>query len=259
MDVYNSLEGYFNDEQAYGINEFLKFGELYKANPELLRQLSQKAKQGQGLSEIEQTDLYMILYSSDPQVKQTTIDKIGKLTEEEAAKRLKKIDSEYSEYELKEDLESFLLGMRKEDIKLLLSNDIDSQTLIRVINRAKKDSNKQLELDSRSLLVLVDLIEQLNNSELSREEISKIARNVYTQDPNTLAQIRKSFTNIREKVREFYEIEAQSELTNIQELMKHPEFLEKDGDDIIVDLSRTRHTLYGHVLGTSIPDFFFFF
>ena len=84
MDVYNSLEGYFNDEQAYGINEFLKFGELYKANPELLRQLSQKAKQGQGLSEIEQTDLYMILYSSDPQVKQTTIDKIGKLTEEEA-------------------------------------------------------------------------------------------------------------------------------------------------------------------------------
>ena len=256
MDVYNSLEGYFNDEQAYGINEFLKFGELYYVNPELLKQLSQKAKQDQGLSEIEQTDLYMILYSSDPQVKQTTIDKIGKLTEEEAAKRLKKIDSAYSEYEIKEDLETFLLGMNGSNIGDLLSRDIDSQTLIRVINRAKKDSNKQLELDSRSLLVLVDLIEQLHNSNPSQEKISEIARNVYTQDSKTLSQIRRTFANVREKVRKYYELEAQSELTNIQELMKHPEFVEKDGDDIIVDLSRTRHTLYGHVYSKSIPEFF---
>ncbi len=256
MDAYNTLEGYYRDEQAYGINEILKFGELYKTNPELLRQLSQKAKQGQGLSEIEQTDLYMLLYSSDQQLKHAaTIDDIGKLTEREAARRLERLDKA-PKVAIKDDLVSFLLGMNEIEVNDLLTHDIDSQTLIRVINRAKKDSNKRLELDSKNLLVLVDLIEQFKNSDPSLEEIRKIARNVYTQDPNTLAQIRRSFANVREKVREFYEIEAQSELTNIQELMKHPEFVEKDGDDIIVDLSRTRHTLYGHVLGTSIPAFF---
>ena len=256
MDAYNSLEGYFKDEQAYGFNEILKFGELYKANPELLRKLNQRVKQEQGLSEVEQTDLYMLLYSSDQQLKQeATIDDIGKLTEREAARRLEKLDIAPTPT-IKDDLTSFLLGMNEIELGSLLKHDIDSQTLIRVINRAKKDSNKQLELDSRNLLVLVDLIEQLKNSDPTQEEISRMARNVYTQDPKTLAQIRRSFVNFREKVRKFYEIEAQSELTNIQELMKHSEFVEKDGDDIIVDLSRTRHTLYGHVLSTSISAFF---
>ena len=256
MSIYKSLEGYYQDKQAYGIDELLKFSELYYVNPELLKLLSQKAKTDQGLSEVEQMDLYMILYSSDKMLKEeATIADIGKLTEREAAKRLERLPGAYGT-EIKDDLFTFLLGMDSRDVGNLLKLDIDSQTLIRVINRARKDSNKQLEMDSRSLLVLVDLIEQIQYSEAPGDELSKFAQNVYMQDPMMLAQIRRAFSNVREKVRQFYEKDAQSELTNVQALMENPEFVEKDGEDIIVDLSRTRHALYAHVLGTSVSEFF---
>lgn len=256
MDIYKSLEVYYKDEQAYGINELLKFAELYHYNPELLKALGQKTISGQVLSEEEQMDLYVVLYSSDTKLKEnTTFDDIGKLTEREAARRLEKLEHS-TNATIKSDLVSFLFGMNETEVGNLLKLDIDSQTLLRIINRAKKDGNKQLEANSRNLLVLVDLIEQIHYSDPYKEDITEIARNIYSQDPKTLTQIRRSFANVREKVRQFYEIEAQSELTNVQDLMKHPEFVEKDGEDIIVDLSKTRHTLYGHVLGTTVPAFF---
>ena len=255
MSAYRLLEGYYNDQQAYGIDKFLRFSQLYIQNPELLRQLG-KRSQNQGLVEKEQVDLYTLLYSSDDELKQaTTIDDIGLLTEKEAKKRQERIESSDA-IQIKFSMLSFMTGMDSNQIQKLLSQDIDSRTIQRTINRAKKSGDAKLENDARILLVVVDALEQFCYADISKEQISKVAKNLYNQNPELLMKVRKVFTNLPETVRKFYEHEAQSELTSLKDIVdNHPELVEWYRGVPIVDLSKIKHTIYTHVLGVSVKDF----
>ena len=256
MDLYKTLENLIDDDMAVGVNKFLKFARLFRENPEFMKAVEARVREGKELSEDEKTDFYMIMYGRDQTTRaEFKVEDLGHLTALERDKRLAKL-GRISRYEMMTDLATFLFNADQAEISALLEHDIDSQTLIRIMKRAQKDGNRVLEQNCKYLYLLVDMIEQFNYTKASDEQLIDFARKVYGSDEEKLEQIRKSFSNIREVVRHFYEVEARSELTNVSELMHNPDFVEKDGDDLIVDLSKTRHTLYGHVLGTSLDAFF---
>ena len=264
LEIYERLQGIIDDDKALGVNKFLKFVGLYNANPELLKSLDKKVKEGQVLSDEEKVDFQIIMYGNDKTLRQdVTIDDLGKLTEIERDVRLQRL-KQYSGNQYmygspaKDDLATFLFNMNSSSLGELLKRDINTQTILKIMNRAKKDGKESLYEDSQYMYVLIDMIEQFHAVKDDNTEMIEFAKRIYESDPKKLAQIRKSFFNITETVRNFYEREAQSELTNIASLINNPEFVEKDGEDIIVDLSKSKHTLYAHVLspGMSIPSFF---
>lgn len=255
MDIYKSLSSYIDDDKALGVNKFIKFANFYNSNSELLQELSESVKSGIKLSEKEKSDFYVLMYSKNEESRvDVKISDLGRLTEVERDKKINRLE-DISDEEAKEDLSTFLFNMGQSNILDLFDHDINTQIILQIVQRAQKDKNQELEVDAKYMYVLIDMIEQFYYSHLD-ENFKNFAKSIYESDIDDLAQIRKTFSNISELVRKFYEREAQSELTNISELMKNPEFVEMDGDDIIVDVSNCRHTLYGHVLGTSVEEFF---
>lgn len=256
VGLYGNLEKLINDDKAGGVNKFLKFAGLYNANPELLSKINEKVKAGQVLTEQELMDFQIVMYGKDENLrKEVTFDDLGKLTERERDKRLNRLDDSIG-YGLKEGLCTFLFNMSSNEISTMLHKDINTQTILRILERANKKGNESLSENAQYMYVLVDMLEQISSVDLPEKELREFARKIYESDPVKLNSIRKSFFNLRETVRGFYEKEAKSELTDIQALMNNPDFVEKDGDDIIIDLSHSEHVVYAHVLGTSVSEFF---
>lgn len=252
--VSKTLWKVYYDNKANGINKFMNFAALYDKNPDFLLTLAKNVQNGKQLSSEEILDLYIILNSENTEQRHFSVENLGNYTEIERNTRMQKMKSGTTPEQIKKDLISFLFNIN--DAKDFLEHNIDTQTIIRIMNRAKKDGKLELTLASEYLMVLVDILEQLQYGDLSLQQITKIAQNVYSQDIKVLAQIRKDFCRIDELVRYYYEMEAKQELTNIQSLINNPTFASKDGNDLIIDLSQSRHTLYAHVLTTSMSKFF---
>lgn len=256
VELYGNLNTLINDEKAGGVNKFLKFAGLYNANPELLSKINERIKTGKALTEQELMDFQIVMYGKDENLrKEVTFDDLGKLTERERDKRLARVDSGLG-YGLKDDLCTFLFNMSSSEISTMLQKDINTQTVLRILERANKKGNESLSENAQYMYVLVDMLEQISAADLGEKDLREFARKIYESDPAKLNSIRKSFFNLKETVRGFYEKEAQAELTDLQALMNNPDFVEKDGEDLIIDVSHSEHVIYGHVLGTSVSEFF---
>ena len=256
VELYGNLNTLINDDKAGGVNKFLKFAGLYNANPELLSKINERINAGEILTEQELMDFQIVMYSKDEILrKEVSFEDLGKLTERERDKRLARIESGTG-YNLKDDLCTFLFNMSSNEISTMLQKDINTQTILRILERANKKGNESLSENAQYMYVLIDMLEQISVADLDEKDFSEFARMIYESDLAKLNSIKKSFFNLRETVRGFYEKEAQTELTDLQALMNNPDFVEKDGDDIIIDLSHSEHVIYGHVLGTRVSEFF---
>ena len=255
-ESFKRIEGFINDEQGVGINKYLNYAKLFSINPkiceEFVESISQEELDTGHLSKVHKiqlTDFETLMYNAPIDlIKNADISYLGRITEIKRENGLKSIEKDLENP--KSLVFDYLFNMNEVQIKNLLENDINTRTLLTIENRAKEEGNTELEFRAKELCVLVDTIEQISYSDMSYEEIKKFAYNIFNQDINTIKLIRSEFGNLKEVVRSFYEYEAQTELTSVQDLIKNRHDLVEQTDDkfLIIDVRNTKHTFYAHAL-----------
>lgn len=264
---FQKIEGFINDEQGVGINKYLNYAKIFSINPELCEEFAksiseEEIKEGKLTREhqIQLADFETLMYNSSKEfIKGSNIDTLGRITEIKRESLLEALNLYSDTKKIKGLVFDYLFNMNSEEIEAWLRNDINTKTLLTVEKRAKEDGNEELSYRAKELFVLVDMIEQINYSDASIEEIKKFANNIFNQDINTIKLIRAEFGNLKEMVRNFYEYEAQTELTSVQDLIKDRSDLIEETNDgfLIIDVRNTKHTFYAHALSQNNFKMFF--
>lgn len=264
---FQKIEGFINDDQGLGINKYLNYAKIFSINSELceefVKSISEEETTAGKLTkehQIQLADFEILMYNSSEEfIKGSNIDTLGRITEIKRESLLEALNLYSDTKKIKGLVFDYLFNMNSEEIEAWLRNDINTKTLLTVEKRAKEDGNEELSYRAKELFVLVDMIEQINYSDASIEEIKKFANNIFSQDIKTIKLIRSEFGNLKEMVRKFYEYEAQTELTSVQDLIKDRSDLieETENGFLIIDVRNTKHTFYAHALDKEHFKMFF--
>ena len=260
LNFYSKAKDIINDDKALGINRFLHMAHLYCENESLCKDVLDRGVDQ--LSDAERFGLEQVLYQRVSLPKnEITFDNLSRIIERE--RDLKKIRLErtavYGVKDIKEDILGYLFGSDSITINTLLEKNLNTKTLAIMAERANKDGNTELEYIARYAGIVFEMIERVQYTNVSETELREFANHLYQMPIEKMIEIRKKFSNLEELVRDVYETEAQTELTDISAMLRNEKnytVCETNPEVKIIDLSNKRHTIYGHVLGTDLDTFF---
>ena len=250
----NLISPHIDDNQALGVNKFLTISRFYMQQGSFCKDLLKELDAGRELSEVEIANLQTLIYRESSSWDTVTPSNLKDLISIEK-ERLSRTGS-------KDALLTFLFNIDSTEVDTILATRINSRTIAEIHNRAKQDGNEKLMVESDFMGVIVDLIENIKFN-YTPSDIDKIIDNLVSKPDESIMKLRKSFGNVKELIRHFYEIEAKEELLDLDTLKENPEFTKEypgrdEGTTVkVVDVSKMRHTVYAHVYsGGAIQNYF---
>ena len=206
-----NVETFIKDNQALGVNRFLTIAKFYNQNSVLCNQLVERFKENNDLSEIEKINLQTLMNRKEDNETKITEDTLKNLISIEQKKLAE------NPYVDRDDIYTFLFNMKENDIIDFLRITLNSKTIAQIRNRAKEDENIKLLTETNYIGTIVDIIENMKYN-YTYEDFNTLKNTLANAPEEQIMQIREVFGNITEMARKFYEIEAQEELINIEEL-----------------------------------------
>lgn len=153
-------------------------------------------------------------------------------------------------YELKNEILLNLCGITFEDFQTMLSQEININTLEKISKKELSNSDLQKVL---TLKLFLDTINKTINSTTNKEDLKEMLKLFDTQEKRSeYSSIISYFSNIHEKIRSIYEIDANISLTNLENLTdEQKEDITKkvsiNNEEIkYYDLSTYEHGIYVH-------------
>lgn len=254
IKFYNFISSYINDSRALGVNKFLTIARFYIKQEDFCEELLRKFDYKNKLSQIAMANLQILIYRETESTESLNLNDLENLIAIEKRKLATNPN--------KDTLMTFLFNIDSRKAELILKTSINSKTIAQICSRAKKDKNNQLLVEANLIGIIIDIIENILYN-YSDDNIQKIVDRLQDFNNEFIAKIRYAFGNIQELIRQFYEIEAQQELIDIDALKKNSEItkeypgLEKGSAVKVIDVSNMKHTLYVHVYkGTDITGLF---
>ena len=145
FEVYENFETYIEDEKVLGINKFLNIVHFYNYNIKFCEELCEKMKTGYKLTDIEKVNLNVLLYrNTEEKEGELKVENLGKITEDEREEYKK--DLEIHNSSCRGNLLRYLFNINLRETEDILQHQMNSKTLIRIINRAKKEKNMSYKI-----------------------------------------------------------------------------------------------------------------
>lgn len=256
LNFVKNVSPLIKDDQALGVNKFLTIAKFYNKNPEFCQELIKRFEEHKELSEIEKVNLQTLMYRKENNLEINDNSLKNLISIEQQNLINGSLNSENFSAINRNDIFVFLFNMTEDDICDFLKSNLNSKTIAQIVNRAKEDNNKKLLNEANYMGIIIDIIENIVYN-YSYEALNKLRVSLATAPQEKILQIRKTFGNITEMTRQFYEIEAQEELIDINKLKQDAKICKEYNGIKVIDLSKIRHTFYAHVFsGEDFNSFF---
>lgn len=241
------------DDKAHGVNKFLTITRFYDMNSNFCNSILERLEREEKLTELELINLETLIYRNSKSNIYIDSFNLERLIEIEQLQLL----GDSANITNKNKIFAFLFNMSEWEVDEFLNKNINSKTIAQIRSRAIEDNNRKLLLEADYIGIIVDIMENIKYN-YSDVELNNIVNTLANAPQSQIVKVRKTFSNIPEMARHFYEIEAQEELTDIQTIIENnPELVTEYGGVKIIDLSNKKHTVYAHVYEGTNFDLFF--
>ena len=255
LKFYNVIKEYIEyDQEAYGIDIFYKTINLYCLKPELCHEITEK-----GLTKQEAIYLIEMLNKKDIPTEESLSDIDKK--EESMIDRIKSVlENSVSAEEIKNTILKLIFNMDIREFNDILENYINYDTLAKIRKKAEKNPTKNEEILSQIIILetIFKMMEDTINSTNDPEELKKLLQS-FMDNKDLLDELRIEFYNIKELIRNIYELDANLTLTDLSSIPKSKIRKSADGKYDIIELSSSEYAIYAHCAeetnGYRIEDF----
>ena len=223
------------NNNAFGVDLFLKVARLYINYSNLVKNLVNSK-----LSEIQKTNLIKILNSDVVVRNVNNLEDLEKLDEDMVMTIKSKLDSCTDPKEIKDMILEYVFNINYEEFKHILTNYINFDTLDKILAKAEKLSNQdELFSEASMLKVMLKMLEETVNATNDLESLKIILRN-YIENKELVDKVRPLFYDLKERIRNVYELDANATLTDVSNLSPN--------ENGVIDLQNSEYTIYAHVM-----------
>lgn len=232
------------DKNAYGVDSFLKIARLYNNYPELAKDMMENK-----LNDESSSQLISIINKNQflPDAIKTVKD-LEKLSKKQIDKIKHSMNICQKPEEIKELILEYVFDLNYSEFTNILTNYINFDTLDKILAKITKDSNEELYYEAMNLKILLQMLEETVNATDDIGALKELL-NTFLESPEEVNKVRSIYYNLKERIRNIYELDAIVTLTDIdkaKELYLRPKKNPDDPD--IVELKDQEYVLYAHVV-----------
>ena len=189
---------------------------------------------------IEDKNNIMLLFAGEvEEIKDLTSEKISNMFEDKMEGAL----DTRSSYGIQDSIFKYLMGCGKEEVEDIIKRYMNVSRAIRIRERAEKKGDTTLIQEAKLFEIIFEIIERINSCD-DIDKLRDIIEKIQFMDSEKILELRLQLRGIKEKIRNLYEHNSQSELTDISKML--PENIDKDTVPM-VDVSNREYLIYMHV------------
>ena len=223
------------NNNAFGVDLFLKIARLYVIYPNLLDNIFNRE-----LNDVEVANLIKIINSDVKFSEVNSLDDLAKLDEKLIDSIRNSLDSCNDPKEIKNMILRYVFNIDYDEFMHILTNYINFDTLDKIISKAEKLNNQEELLYEASMLkILLKMLEETINATNDIESLKALLRN-YLDNQELVNKVRPLYYDLKERIRNIYELDANATLTDISSLTP-----DENG---VIDLQNSEYTIYAHVM-----------
>ena len=231
------------DKNAFGVDIFLKIARLYNRYPELSEELMMKNLDSKTIPQ------FISLINENNQIVEIkSVDDLKQLSE----KRIENVKSFMNNYKTAEDIKNLILeyvfDMNYEEFTTILTRYINFDTLDKILEKTTEEGNEELYYEAMNLKILLQMLEETVNATDNYDDLKKLL-NTFLENPEEVNKVRSLYYNLKERIRNIYELDAITTLTDIEkakELYLRPKKDSNDPD--VIELNNQEYVIYAHVV-----------
>jgi len=247
---YNNIKNnhYIDSSKSFGVDIILKLSRFFNRYPNIINQLISQEKE---LSESE-VAIFNRLVNSEASYEDIT--SLSNLEQIELTKISEALNSEnITSNELKDIILKFVIDIDLVECNNILEHYINLDTIQKMKQKAISKNDKKFFVEVQYLEILLKFIEEtiyLTDDVKALKSILKCL----TENPENVSKFRTLYYDLKEKIRNLYELDAECSLINIED----PNLSKTNyGDYEIIDLEGMDYGIYAHVIDLSKIETFF--
>lgn len=239
------------EKNAFGVDIFLKIAHLYNHYPELSKELMEKNLDSKTIPQ------FISLINENKQVVEIkSVDDLKQLSK----KRIENIKSSMNNCKTAEEIKSLILeyvfNMNYEEFTSILTRYINFDTLDKILEKKPQESNEELYYEATNLKILLQMLEETVNATDNYDDLKQLL-NLFLENEEEVNKVRSLYYNLKERIRNIYELDAITTLTDInkaKELYLRPKKDSNDPD--VIELNDQEYVIYAHVVSnTNLEEF----
>ena len=242
IEVYNKItDNYIEfNNNAFGVDLFLKIARLINNRPELAQDIVTK-----DLTDIQIANLIKVINSKQSigiLFKTEDLDEYDKKMREDISSILDKENT--TSEDLKTAILKYVFDLDLLEFKHILENYINYDTLDKIITKCAKEKN-ELFVEATMLRAMLSMVEETVNATNDIDSLKRLLAE-YVANNELVDKIRTLFYDIKERIRNIYELDAIVSLTDLD----NPDLPKRESKThpgkMIVELKNSEYVIYAH-------------
>ena len=241
-EVYNKItDNYIEfNNNAFGVDLFLKIARLINNRSELAQDIITK-----NLTDIQIANLIKVINSKQPigiLSKVEDLDKYDKKMKEDISTIL---DNENAtSEEIKTAILKYVFDLDLPEFKRILENYINYDTLDKIITKCAKEKN-ELFVEATMLKAMLSMVEETVNATNDIDALKRLLKE-YVANSQLVDKTRTLFYDIKERIRNIYELDAIVSLTDLDDSNLPKRESKNNPGKMIVELKNSEYVIYAH-------------
>lgn len=246
-NFYNNVtDNYLEyNNNAFGVDLFLKLARFFNHYPELVKDVMSNR-----LTDVEIANLVKVINSNCPYNNVTSVADLNNLD----AILKSEIDATLNKElitpnELKDAILKYVFDIEYPEFVHILENYINFDTLDQIVAKCQ-DKSSELYIEASILRAMFAMLEETINATNDIDALKSLLKS-YLENQELVDKTRTLFYDIKERIRNIYELDANNTLTDLENPNLTRRKATSNPNVEIIELENSEYVIYAHVTSNS--------